>query len=104
MTISRAIRGLNYQSEANSWWHRCNAVPRGQDGFEVNFDEFFAHTIATQPQGARYSRLKTALTQRLTDLKVYKVHAFGRYNLMVYVVGRNRNGSMDGVMTLAVET
>jgi hypothetical protein len=73
---------------------------------EIDTKTFFARLTAEHDQrhdtqAKKFLELQKLLEENLRDLKVYKI---GRIRLAIYVVGIDRDGTLIGVKTEAVET
>lgn len=101
-SIDSIISTLNYRSESDSLWFPCHTVPR--EGQILDFDTFFTHTIATQPQSKAYVQLKDAILRELHDVVIRKTPAIGHYNLILTIQGRQKDGNWKSIFTFATET
>jgi hypothetical protein len=123
--LNNAARGLTFMSESDypvevlRWDARVAVTPdylralAGEDAsaqVETKTVEEFFRASTSEPdwKGAaqietarKYQALLRLLTERLTDLKAYRV---GGVNAAVYVVGRSASGAWLGVATRVVET
>jgi|SRR4051812_33842922 hypothetical protein len=79
--------------------------PKEEIGFAAFFDGLTEmrewYETSDIERAERFTSLKNVLIENLTDLHVFRV---GRVQLDIYIVGRDRNGTLMGVKTKAVET
>lgn len=76
---------------------------------EANFSVFFEkltrerewHTPAQERMRQRFAALKDLLTENLDDPRVFR---FGTIRIDIYAVGKDSEGNLAGVKTVAVET
>ena len=76
---------------------------------ERDFNEFFARLTEIKDwfgdeekaTAAKFAALKDLLEKNLKDLKVFKI---GKIQIDIYAVGLDKDGSLAGIQTKAVET
>jgi hypothetical protein len=76
---------------------------------EVSLERFFAPrvvertgmSVTEKAMVARFRALQRLLTERLTDIHVYRI---GRIEIQVWIVGQTWEGQVAGLTTLVVET
>jgi len=123
--ISRAAEGLTYISETDAPFEHvelpqidevapadvASAVGIAKDVpvAEVGFDEFFARVVVSKEwfgpkekdQVKKFRKLKELLEMHLTDVNVFR---FGKVRIDIFILGRNRDGIVEGLKTFSVET
>jgi hypothetical protein len=71
---------------------------------ERTLDRMFSHLVnpdVTGPDAPRFAALKRTIQQRLTYVQVFAV---GTIEVQIYIVGRDRCGSLVGLHTTSIET
>jgi hypothetical protein len=122
MTIQEAIKGLNFQSEADASWNTVEsimlkgglscanlkrALRRSPASFceQVDFNTWFDIQINAQPQADGYINLRDTLEDNYSELAVFKLASLTPdFNIDIYVVGIASNGTCSGIWVNAVET
>jgi hypothetical protein len=125
--LQRASSGLVYSSESDRPFEffsipypgkrsspsaaelaRLVAAPEATPAEVRSVEEFFArHTTTSDPYDGeaqklrpRYEELVRLLSQRLRDVKAYRI---GKNEVSCYVVGLDAHGNLAGLKTTAVE-
>jgi hypothetical protein len=128
-SLSKLVEGLVYISETDAnfevyfgeksqtvCYERLLPVKKDNDLMmkkvaveEKSMDEFFERLIKVQDwygehekqQVQKFKELKNFLTEKLRDLKVFRI---GRIRIEIYVVGLDQENNIVGVRTESVET
>lgn len=68
-----------------------------------DFDVWFEHAIASQPQSRQYVKLREGLS-KLSNVQVFKMTGFDNFNISYFIVGLDDKNNLVGVSCGAVET
>jgi hypothetical protein len=123
--LERAVDGLLVMSETDAPLHpflwpqplpftpeavlTAAGLPPETSVEEIRLERFFAPRIteragmdaADKATIARFRALQRLLTERLRDVRVYRI---GRIDIQVWIVGQTEEGRIAGLTTLVVET
>jgi hypothetical protein len=123
--LKRITEGLLFMSEADYPFEIVNLKGEEEPGpqqlreragmaadapVETRHVDKFFRAAASEPEWKKGEELKTArkyqslvrlLKENLTDLQVFRV---GEINMLVYILGKSREGSWLGLSTRVVET